>query len=201
MQDMITRAMSSATTGLLITTGLLFGMQLLIATGEEIITEPRQRHILEWVRLVEDLDPIVEIPLLPKIDKPPVPPTTSLPDSEQSGGVGVELSAAPPAPQAGRATVAGLGVTDGPLINIFKVQPRYPIAAQTKGLEGTVIVQFDVSPLGTVENVVVIESSNNIFNKAAIEAAYRFKYRPKVVDGTNYGVRGLQQLFRFEMEE
>lgn len=198
---MITRALSSATTGLVITTGLLFGMQLLIATGEEIIAEPRDKHILEWVRVVKEPEPIDETPLVAKIDKPPVPPSTSFPESAQNGGVGVELPVAPPAPPTGRATFAGLGLNDGPLINIYKVQPLYPTAAGTKGLEGTVIVRFDVTALGTVENVVVIESSNNVFNKAAIEAAYRFKYRPKVIDGTSYGVRGLKQLFRFEMEE
>ena len=198
---MITRALSSATTGLVITMGLLFAMQLLIATGEEIITEPRPRHILEWVRLVEKLDPIIETPRELKIDKPTVPPTTSFSELEASGGIGVEISVAPPAPRTGTATFGGLGLTDGPLINILKVQPHYPTAAQTKGLEGTVVVRFDVTPLGTVENVSVIESSHSIFNKAAVEAAYRFKYRPKVVDGTSYGARGLQQLFRFEMEE
>ena len=198
---MITRALSSTTTGLLITMGLLFAMQLLIATGKEIITEPRPRHILEWVRLAEKPDPIIETPQVLKIDKPTVPPSTNFSDSEQSGGIGVEISVAPAAPRTGVTTFGGLGLTDGPLINILKVQPRYPTAAQTKGLEGTVIVQFDVTPLGTVENVSVIESSNSIFNKAAVEAAYRFKYRPKVVDGTSYGARGLQQLFRFEMKE
>ena len=93
------------------------------------------------------------------------------------------------------------GTGDGPLINIIRVQPLYPAIAATRGLDGTVTVQFDVSEIGTVENVTVIHSTNRIFNKAAIDAAYRFKYKPKVIDGTRYRATGLQQLFRFEMEK
>jgi protein TonB len=139
--------------------------------------------------------------VLTKIDKPPVPPPTNFTETATTGGVGVSIPAATPAPPNHRSTLAGPGLSDGPLVNIIKVQPRYPAAAQTRGIEGTVLVQFDVTPSGAVENVVVIESSNSIFNKAAIEATYRFKYRPKVVDGTSYGTRGLQQQFRFNMDD
>jgi periplasmic protein TonB len=198
---MITRVLSSATTSLAITMGLLFGMHLLIATGESISVEPRSRHILDWRNVVTEEPVIVEETVLPKIDKPPVPPPTPVPESANSSGIGVTVWSAPPVPHTHRPTIAGLGLSDGPLVSIIKVQPRYPVAAQTRGLEGTVIVRFDVTPLGTVENVVVVESSNSIFDKAAVEAAYRFKYRPQVIDGTSYGVRGLQQHFRFDMEE
>ena len=197
---MITRALSSATTSLAITMGLLYGMHVLVAMGENVIVEPRLRHLLDRVRVTKD-DPIVEETVLPKIDKPPAPPPVNLPGSDASGGFGVELPVLVPAPPRDTPAVVALGLSDGPLVNIFKVQPRYPITAQTRGLEGTVIVRFDVTPLGTVENVVVVESSNRIFEKAAVEAAYRFRYRPRVIDGTSYGVRGLQQLFRFDMED
>jgi protein TonB len=198
---MITRALSSATTSLAITMGLLFAMHLLIATGENVVVEPRARHMLDLVSVVAEDDPEVETPALPKIDRPRVPPPTRWSESATSGAVGVGLPAASPPPRTYRPTLAGTGKSDGPLVNIIRVQPRYPVAAQTRGLEGTVIVQFDVSPSGTVENAVVVESSNGIFNKAAIEATYRFRYRPRIVDGTGYPVRGLQQLFRFDLED
>ena len=198
---MITRALTSASTSMVVTLALLFGMHLLIATGQTIITEPRDRHMLDWVRVVREEDLQVEETILPPIDKPPIPPPATIPETAPSGVTGVGFTVAPPAPPTERTTIGGFGLSDGPLVNIIKVQPRYPVAAQTRGLEGTVIVQFDVTPQGVVENVVVVESSNSIFNKAAIEAAYRFKYRPKVVDGTSYGERGLRQLFRFDMED
>jgi protein TonB len=81
------------------------------------------------------------------------------------------------------------------------VTPQYPVRAAANGLEGTVLVQYDVTTMGTVENVVVIESSNRIFDQAAIDAVYRFRYKPGIVDGVPYGSKGLRDLFRFEMEE
>jgi protein TonB len=198
---MITRALSSATTGLVVTTGLFYVMQFLIASGEEIITESRQEHDLVWVRVPEPPDPVVETPPPERIDEPLLPPDTRFPDAAQSGDIGVGFPVTTPVPRTGNPAMTGFGLSDGPLINIIKVRPQYPATAATRNIEGTVTVQFDVTSLGTVENVVVIDSSNKIFNKAAIEAAYRFKYKPKMVDGTSYGAKGLRQLFRFEMEE
>ena len=63
------------------------------------------------------------------------------------------------------------------------------------------LVQYDVTTEGQVVNVVVLESSDRIFEKAAITAAYRFKYKPKTVDGIPYESKGLRNLFRFLMEE
>jgi periplasmic protein TonB len=198
---MITRALSSATAGLAVTTGLLFVMQILIATGEEIVVESRPGHFLNWVSPKDPPDTPVKESLPKKPDQPRLPPNTNFVDATETNGIGVGFPTALPVLRTGTPTLSGIGTSDGPLINIIKVQPHYPFAAMAKGLDGTVIVQFDVAATGTVENVVVVESSNKVFNKAAIEAAYRFKYKPRVVDGIRFGAKGLQQLFRFEMEE
>ena len=198
---MITRALSSATAGLAVTTGLLYLMQFLVATGEEIITEPRPRYVLDWIGPQQPPDTPVETRPPERPDKPQIPPKTNFADLTDTGLVGVGIPTAPPVPRTHRPAFTKFGVSDGPLINIIKVQPQYPAAAAIRGLDGTVIVQFDVTAMGVVENVVVVDSTNKIFNKAAIEAAYRFKYKPRVVDGTQYGGKGLRQLFRFEMEK
>lgn len=198
---MITRALSSVTAGLAVTIGLLYVMQFLIATGEEIITEPRRRHFLVWVNPPDPPDSPVEKMQPKRPDRPKLVPQTRLVDSLIDGDVGIWIPSPPPVPPVDGPTLTGFNASDGPLINIIKVQPQYPVAATTKGLDGTVLVQFDVTAMGVVENIVVVDSTNRIFNKAAIEAASRFKYKPMVVDGTPYGAKGLQQIFRFEMEK
>jgi len=40
-----------------------------------------------------------------------------------------------------------------------------------------------------------------VFERAAIQAALRFKYRPRVVDGTPMEVTRVQHYIRFEIEE
>ena len=62
-------------------------------------------------------------------------------------------------------------------------------------------VSYDVMANGTVANVVVIESSNRLFDAAAIEAAYRFRYKPRIVDGIAQETYGLLNRFVFKMDE
>jgi protein TonB len=198
---MITRALSSATAGLAVTTGLFYVMQLLVATGEDILTEPRPRYFLAWVSPPDPPDSPVKKTPPKRPDHPKLPPQTHPVDSPIDGSVGIWMPSPPPVPPVDGPILTGFNASDGPLINIIKVRPQYPASAANRELEGTVMVQYDVTTMGTVENVIVVESTNSIFNKAAISAAYRFKYKPRVVDGIPYGAKGLRQLFRFEMEK
>ena len=166
---MIPRILSSAAAGLAITTALLYLMQILVATSKEIIIEPRPRLVLDRVRLEEPPQTSEEVYEPERPVKPQPVPKTTLTEATDRSGIGFELPATPPA-RPGRPAFTTI-VSDGPLMNIIKVRPQYPPIATSRGIEGTVIVQFDVNAIGSVENVVVIESSHQIFNKAAIEAA------------------------------
>ena len=168
---MITRVLSSATAGLAITTGLFYVMQFLIVTGEEILTEPRPRYFLDWVNPPDPPDSPVNKTRPKRPDQPKLPPQTHPVDSPVDGDVGIWIPSPPPVPPVDGPTLTGFNTSDGPLINIIKVQPQYPAGAANRELEGTVIVQYDVTTMGTVENVIVVESTNSIFNKASIAAA------------------------------
>ena len=67
---------------------------------------------------------------------------------------------------------------------LVRIDPRYPIDAVRKGLEGYVQLTFSISRIGAVEDVVVVESSpQGVFDKAAKKALLRWRYSPKVIDG------------------
>ena len=176
-------------------------MQLLIAAGEEIIVEQRVRHDLGLSKVRNDEEVVTSPPLPKRPDKPKLPPTTTWTGPTSDPGPGIHVPSPPPTPSGGGTTITGINYGDGPLFNIIKVSPTYPTRAAARGLEGTVLVQYDVTTEGQVVNVVVLESSDRIFEKAAITAAYRFKYKPKTVDGIPYESKGLRNLFRFLMEE
>ena len=91
-------------------------------------------------------------------------------------------------------------MSDGPLVALVRVEPTYPARPRAQGLEGFVIVQFDVLADGTVSNVSIVESSSRLFEAAAARAAMRFRFKPRVVDGVALTTSGIQNLFRFEME-
>ena len=198
---MFTRFLSSAAIGIAVTTGLLFLMQFLIATGEEIIIEPREGYTLEWIALETEEQLLIDPPVWNRPPPAPLPPDNKLHGPVDNIGIGFNPPGPPPPTPASDQRLKRFNVGDGPLISIIKVKPQYPTIAAARGLEGTVLVQYDVSAIGTVENVVVIESSNSMFNKAAIAAAYRFKYKPKMVDGVPFATKGLRNLFRFEIEK
>jgi protein TonB len=61
-------------------------------------------------------------------------------------------------------------------------------------------VQFDVLSTGTVANIQIVESSAAVFENSARKAAARFRFKPRVIDGVALESKGIQNLFRFHME-
>jgi periplasmic protein TonB len=99
---------------------------------------------------------------------------------------------------------AGLsgGSGDGEYLPIVKVAPNYPRRAAAKGIEGYVVVEFTVTSLGTVADPVVVESDPaDIFDREALAAVKKFKYKPKVENGKPVDVKGVRNIIRFELEK
>jgi protein TonB len=70
------------------------------------------------------------------------------------------------------------------LMPLIRIEPQYPRKAAMKGQEGWVLLKFDISDKGTVENVQILNSKpRRIFDRAAMKALLRWKYRPKVIEG------------------
>jgi len=81
------------------------------------------------------------------------------------------------------------------LIPIFRVPPRYPMRAASRRIEGWVRVEFTITELGTVTDAEVIEAHpNSIFNRAALRAIAKWKFKPKLVAGEPVEQRALQVL-------
>ena len=81
------------------------------------------------------------------------------------------------------------------------MEPRYPMEALLRRLEGTVLFESDVAANGTVSQARVVESSSRVFENAALAAAKRFRYKPRVVDGVAVPVSGVRYQFRFELSD
>ena len=76
----------------------------------------------------------------------------------------------------------------------------YPIRAARRNLEGFVVVEFTVTKAGNVKDVVVLESTDPLFERPAIVAAYKFKYKPRVVGGEPVEVSGVTNRITFAVE-
>lgn len=104
----------------------------------------------------------------------------------------------------------GFGGGDGEYLPIVKVQPQYPNRALSSGIEGYVIVEFTVTANGSVRDPFVVESmagrngnlsESSIFDSAAIKAALKFKYKPRVIDGEPVEVPGVRNKITFAIAQ
>lgn len=172
----------------------LIGIQPVALDERERFPFPEFRPQVEERELVADEPPPSRIP-----DAPEPPPLTPLQDPGPAD-VGLRIpNHAPPPRLSDKFGISSLP-QDGPLVVIVRVQPTYPSGPASRGLEGHVVVEFDVLPDGSVGNVVVLESSNQAFERSAIQAASRFRYKARVVDGEAVLTTGVRYRFRFKMD-
>ena len=188
--------------GASVTFALLFVMQLLIATGRGALTESTSFRIVDFVRV--ERQSVVETKK-DKPEKPPEPeqaPEMPSPDNVDAFDSSMAVSMTSPVIEASlNVGGVGFGVSDGEYLPIVKVAPIYPARAASRGLEGYVILEFTVTRAGTVKDVFVVESTSTIFERAAIDAAYKFKYKPRVIDGEPVEVPGVRNKITFILEK
>lgn len=201
---MIGRYVFAIVTGVIVTLSLLFVMHLLIAYGEEAITKPRARHMLEFVRVkrnenvqTEDIKP--EKPPPPPEVPPEVPPQDM--DNVDPNAATVNI---PPPSVSSDVQIGGPGgmnIAEGDYLPIVRVAPVYPARALSRGVEGYVDMSFTVTTAGTVKDPVVTFSTSSLFERAATQAVLKFKYKPRVVDGQPVEVPGVKTRITFKIEE
>ena len=198
----MTRYVIGVTAGLAATLLLFFLMQALIKSDMSPFSEPARGALLEFVRLQEE----VELPPDRRRPEPPpppdeMPPDLPEPDFDAEITRGIEIGPEKLVPEKGGLVGPGFR-TDGEYLPIVKVEPVYPRRAQQRGIEGYVLLEFVVTTSGAVRDPVVIDAKPpGVFDRAAIQAALKFKYRPKVANGEPMEVSGVRNLIRFQLED
>jgi protein TonB len=187
--------------GAAVTAGLLFMMHLFIENGHGQ-SETTSARIVEFVR-IEQPEAIQKKDQRP--DKPEAlerVPDLASPVSTAAfdNSIGINIAAAPTLEYRANINGVSMTVSDGEYLPIVKVAPIYPTRALQRRLEGYVIVEFVVTSTGSVRDVSVVESSSPLFEEAALEAALKFKYKPRVVDGLAIEVAGVKNLITFKLD-
>lgn len=200
---MIVRYVIGVALGSVVTFALFYLMQWLILTDKIALDEDESGRILDFVRVEEEQ----ELQTRDRKPKPPPPPDEPPPDMPDPSfdsdveSVGMDIGGANM--DANLDIQAGGGFSaDGEYLPIVKVAPVYPRRALTRGIEGYVLLEFTVTKSGAVTDPVVIESDPpGIFDRAAMQAALKFKYKPKVVNGEPIDVSGVRNRITFELTE
>ena len=89
---------------------------------------------------------------------------------------------------------------DGDALAIVRVLPRYPSRALNRGIEGWVLLEFAINELGqAIEPVVVGADPKGVFDRSAINAIKKWKYRPMMEDGKPAVRLGVRQLVSYNI--
>lgn len=201
---MLGRYAFSVVIGVVVTLSLLFVMQLLIASGKEALSKPRDRANLEFVRVKRNESLNTEDFTPEKPPKPPeTPPETPPQDMDNMDPNAPSINIPPPAMSTDTniGGPGGMNIAEGDYLPIVRVAPVYPARALSRGLEGYVDLSFTVTTAGTVINPIILFSTSSLFERAAERAVLKFKYKPRVVDGVPVDVPGVKTRITFQIED
>jgi len=90
---------------------------------------------------------------------------------------------------------------EGDIVPVVVIRPMYPRDAALTGIEGWVKVEFTITEVGTVKDPRVIDANPpRIFNREAIRAILKWKFKPRVVEGVAVERRATQ-IIEFNLDD
>ena len=194
----------SVAVGLVITFALLTLMQSLVAQGRGGLGEKRKRINFDFLRVAKQEQTQTKERKLPN-KKPPTPEALEMELAQDTSGGDQSIEIPDTMFRADLSLAGGptLGAgADADVIPLVRVNPRYPPRAQSRGIEGWVYLEFTITPQGTTSNIVVLDSDpKGYFERSAVNAVKKYKYKPRVEEGKAVSRPGVQVVISFDIEE
>lgn len=205
------RVILSGLSGTVIALLLFWIMQSLISGGRDLNTDHDQGLRLDFIQVDRDeLERIKERKPPPEPEPPKKPPPPKLvvnnPDPPKQNMPKMDMPkislgvASGEGPYLGGWSADNPGV-DGDVIPIVRIDPQWPRQALLDGISGYVTLEFTIEADGSVSDAVVIESEpRRLFDRNAIRALYKWKFKPRVVDGKPVARRASTRI-DFELQQ
>lgn len=174
-----------------VTLVLFYAMHHMVSGPAELRQSASERAVVDFVRLKENSETQLKERRKKQPPKPQQPAMPELAVAQQSTqvqtlqidipDVSADLSVSNQS-FLGDALV-GMGMGDSEVLPLVKVQPQYPRRALRARQEGYVTARLSITPEGSVDDVEVIDSNPpGVFEREAVMALYRYKFKPKMVD-------------------
>ena len=94
----------------------------------------------------------------------------------------------------------GCASQNRPLQLISGEGPRYPQLAKQQGVEGEVLVAYDVDESGRVSNARVVRSvPSGVFDEAALAAVRSWRFNPPLLEGQPQAAKNLESNVVFKL--
>jgi protein TonB len=191
-----------------VTAALFLLMQSLIAMGQRAQEKAVRGSVVDFVRArkaEETQEKDRKLPEKMQAEKAPPPPDfdmSQIRPGKTPGASDVTLPRGMTDVNLAGGPILGSAPSDQDVLPLVRIEPRYPRRAQQMGIEGWALLEFTITPLGTVSNVVVVDSEpKGMFDRAAANAVERWKYKPKIVDGKAVPREGVQVVLTFKIEK
>ena len=207
------RGLASVAMSVAVTFSLFFLMYSLIANKDGINKTPGDNIsiIFGRVKLQDELKVKKrEIPKKPPPPKdPPPPPKMAVQNVQkqvapmpQMRMPNLNLGVGGSGPFLGNFSQADMNA-DGDVIPVVRIPPQYPRKALMAKIEGWVTLEFTINETGGVEDIKVLKAQPpRVFDKAAMRALYKWKFKPRIIDGVPQKRRATQTIdFNFGSEE
>lgn len=198
--------MAATSLGLFVALMLFWVMHTLISGTSNIKRSDDSAVRLDFIKVDQDeLENVKKRTPPPEPEppeKPPPPPKITVDNPDQPARnmpkidmprISLGLTSGS-GPYLGRWSAGDAGA-EGDIIPIVRIEPQFPREALLKGINGWVEVEFTIEPDGSVSNPKVIDSQPpRIFDRNALRAIYKWKFKPRIVDGKPVARRAKQRM-------
>jgi protein TonB len=175
-----------------------------IHTGESQAFEVTEAKRVEFTRLRRDTETASRRATKAKRDRPDIAPQAPKMNFASSSASTESVAMIQPDVNARAAMTkmtVNVGGSDRDIMPLVRINPDYPPRAQSRGIEGWVLIQFTITAAGTVRDAKVVDASpKGYFEDAALKAIARWRYNPKVQEGVAVERVGVRVRLSFNME-
>lgn len=176
---------------------LMFGFMYKVIEGGHAALEAKETlPTIDFVRLKRDSEIETLSRKKPPPPAPPPPPpakmkvaASAIPQESLAGMEIPDLNLT--ADVGGAALMGSKAMFDGDIIPLQCPPVAYPSDARRAGLSGWVQIEFVVGPDGSVRSAKAVDAQpRGVFEAAAVMAAQRCRFKPKMEDGKPVEQRG-----------
>ncbi len=182
-------------------------MQTMISNNQQALVKTENLQMTEFVRLKRETKLQTKeriVPEKPKPEKRPPPPQMQMQQVHISQNtvpamnmpkLDIPIHSQSFNQSAISGVQVGIGGVSSNVIPLVRIPPRYPMRAANRRVEGWVKVEFTITKDGSVKDAIVVDAQpDKVFNRAALQAIKRWKFKAKVIAGEAFEQRAVQVL-------
>jgi len=198
----LARISLTAMAGFVLSAGLFWVLWRLVG-AEFDVNQLQEATRIDFTRMRRDTETVTKRDVRVERERPPIVPQVPR-MAFSTGAIDNNIATLSPTVDA-RGAMSRMSLSAGSdqdVLPLVRIAPEYPARAAARGIEGWVIVQFTITPTGSVRDPMVVESQpRNVFDDAALKAIARWRYNPKVEGGVAVERVGVRTIIRFVLEQ